>query len=84
MLLATIRDKGKCPCPRCLVEKSFLDRMGLSQDFKTRLTKSRVFLMDTVRRAQKLIYKLGLPINGAAVDDLLKDTSSIPTVVSYF
>ncbi|KAJ3749801.1 hypothetical protein EV360DRAFT_97728 [Lentinula raphanica] len=81
VLLATIRDKGKCPCPRCLVEKLHLDRMGLFQDLRTRTTRLRQLLTDAVRKARDFIYRLGVPINGTAVDNLLKATSSIPTVV---
>ncbi|KAJ3779376.1 hypothetical protein FB446DRAFT_796475 [Lentinula raphanica] len=83
VLLATIRDKGKCPCPRCLVEKSFLDRMGLFQDLRIRTTRLRQLLIDVVKKAREYIYRRGLPINGTAVDDLLKATSSIPTVNAF-
>ena len=38
ILLATIRDKGFCPCPRCLVPKTHLDRLGLKLDIKNWLT----------------------------------------------
>ncbi|KAJ3825180.1 hypothetical protein F5880DRAFT_1611327 [Lentinula raphanica] len=61
VLLATIRDKGKCPCPRCLVEKVALDLLN----------------------ARNFIYRSGLPINRTAVDNLLKATSSIPTVNAF-
>ncbi|KAJ3963597.1 hypothetical protein EV361DRAFT_762035, partial [Lentinula raphanica] len=36
VLLATIRDFGSCPCPRCLCSKSNLDQMGTKRDKKTR------------------------------------------------
>ncbi|KAJ3797838.1 hypothetical protein GGU11DRAFT_816262 [Lentinula aff. detonsa] len=83
VLIATIRDKGKCPCPRCLVEKSALDRMGLFQDLRIRRTKFRQLLTGAVTRARTFIYHSGLPINGTAVDGLLKDTSSIPTINAF-
>ncbi|KAJ3771938.1 hypothetical protein FB446DRAFT_789170 [Lentinula raphanica] len=83
VLLATIRDKGKCPCPRCLVEKSALDRMGLFQDLRIRTTRFRQLLTDTVAKARDFIYRAGFPINGTAVDALLKETSSIPTVNAF-
>ncbi|KAJ3724113.1 hypothetical protein DFJ43DRAFT_1133626 [Lentinula guzmanii] len=77
------KDKGKCPCPRCLVEKSALDQMGLYHDLRNRITKFRELLTDAVTRARDFIYRLGFPINGTAVDNLLKDTSSIPTINSF-
>jgi len=81
-LLATIRDQGLCPCPRCLVLKSNTDRVGLVADTKTRIEKARKYLADAVNEARKAIYILGLPIGGAAVERLLKPTSSVPTKVS--
>ncbi|KAJ3991075.1 hypothetical protein F5050DRAFT_1802229 [Lentinula boryana] len=54
VLIATIRDKGKCSCPRC-----------------------------AVTRARTFIYHSGLPINGTAVNSLLKDISSIPTINAF-
>src|SRR5487761_1612982 len=34
VLLATIRDQGLCPCPRCLVPKSRLDQLRRVVDVK--------------------------------------------------
>ncbi|KAG6818921.1 hypothetical protein H0H93_000270 [Arthromyces matolae] len=75
ILLATIRDKGLCPCPRCLVPKSLLDRLGLARDGTIRTTLRR-FMMERVVQARRLIYELGQSITGVRVENLLKDTSS--------
>ncbi|KIK13409.1 hypothetical protein PISMIDRAFT_67086, partial [Pisolithus microcarpus 441] len=32
VLLTTIRDKGKCPCPHCLIPKGNFYRVGLLSD----------------------------------------------------
>lgn len=80
VLLATIRDKGLCPCPRCFIPKSFLDRLGA--DLRFRISKTRYYLIHSVWRARDLIYKSGKPINGKNVQDLLKESSSVPTIVS--
>ena len=69
-LLATIRDKGLCPCPRCLVPKSKLDQTGTKRDSKFRLQNDRA------------IYDSAAAIAGAAVNRLLKATSSVPPLVS--
>jgi len=82
VLLATIRDKGLCPCPRCLVPKSKLDQTGTKRDSNFRLKNARTYLLDKVRTARDAIYRLGMAISGAVVDRLLKVTSSVPTVVS--
>ena len=82
VLLATIRDKGLCPCPRCLVPKSKLDQTGTKRDSNFRLKNACTYLLDQVRTARNAIYRLGMAIAGAVVDRLLKATSSVPTVVS--
>ena len=82
-LLATIRDRGLCPCPRCLVPKSKLDQTGTKRDSKFRLQNDRTYLFDHVLAARNAIYKSAAPIAGAAVNRLLKATSSVPTLVSH-
>ena len=60
------------------------DKLGLVADMKTRIEKARKYLVDAVNEARKAIYTLGLPIGGAAVERLLKPTSSVPTKVSSY
>ncbi|KAL1658266.1 hypothetical protein GGF50DRAFT_131811 [Schizophyllum commune] len=79
VLLATIRDGGLCPCPRCFVAKTKLDRMGLVRDMKARLQSARTYLLDRVQWARKAIYKLAHLIGGTVVDSSLKDYSAVPT-----
>ena len=81
-LLATIRDKGLCPCPQCLVPKTKLDQTGTKCDSKFWLQNNRTYLFDYVLIARNAIYKLAAAIASAAVNCLLKATSSIPTLVS--
>lgn len=80
VLLATIRDRGLCPCPRCLVPKSRLDCLGLARDKAIR-SKLREFTKDRVLLARRVIYELGNSITGVRVEDLLKDISAVPTLV---
>ncbi|KAJ3750342.1 hypothetical protein DFH05DRAFT_1388622, partial [Lentinula detonsa] len=82
VLLATIRDLGSCPCPRCLVPKSSLDQMGSKRDIKLR-EKICTFLVDKVMRARQWIYNEGIKIRGSAVERLLKETSSVPTLNAF-
>ncbi|KAI0247484.1 hypothetical protein BJV78DRAFT_1276905 [Lactifluus subvellereus] len=79
ILLATIRDQGLCPCPRCLVSKSKTDKVGLVADMKTRVERARKYLTHAVNEAREAIYTLGIPIGGVTVERLLKPTSSVPT-----
>ncbi|KAJ3847524.1 hypothetical protein EV368DRAFT_69040 [Lentinula lateritia] len=80
VLLATIRERGICPCPRCSCPKVNLDQMGLYQDMKMR-EKLRVYLYDKVKLTRDWIYNQGVKIQGSAVERLLKTTSSVPTMV---
>ena len=81
-LVATIRQKGHHPCPRCLIPKVKFDLMGQIRDLAQRISNPRNILHEAVQAARRFIYQLGLPVNGPAVDRLLKSTSSVPTVVS--
>ena len=82
VLIATIRDKGICPCPRCLITKDRLDKMGLARDIHLRLTNVRRFFLDKVRKAREWIYKKGGGVTSKGVEDILKETLSVPTIVS--
>jgi hypothetical protein len=57
--------------------------MGQIRDLAQRISNPRNILYDVVQRARCFIYQLGIPINGAAVAQLLKPTSSVPTVVRH-
>jgi hypothetical protein len=82
VLLATIRDGGNCPCPRCLTPKSQLHLMGLVRDISARVTNARKYLGDSIRHARRFIYTLAFSIGSTKVEELLKETSSVPTLVT--
>lgn len=81
VLLATIRDQGICPCPRCLMPKARFDRMGLTPDTTFRLNHCRKVLSDLVHCARQSIYKYARAIGGSTINRILKPTSSVPTEV---
>ncbi|PPQ84255.1 hypothetical protein CVT26_011861, partial [Gymnopilus dilepis] len=83
VLLATIRDKGLFPCPRCLTPKSKLENMGMKRDSQFRQKNPRTYLLDFVCRARDAIYKRAAAIGGAVVERLLKATSSVPTMNAF-
>ncbi|TEB23984.1 hypothetical protein FA13DRAFT_1577104, partial [Coprinellus micaceus] len=83
VLLATIRDKGLCGCPRCLIPKEKFQFMGRVRDLHLRVAQSRTFLWERVDVARFFIYKRGHGIKSARVEDLLKETSSVPTVNAF-
>lgn len=82
VLLATIWDKGLCPCPLCLIPKSDFARLGLVSNMSTRLTKIHEYFCDQIRAACDAIYKLGSPIKGTMPEHYLKEFSLVPTIVS--
>jgi len=49
-----------------------------------RVSRVRQYLGDKITVTRDAIYKLGLPIKGAAVERLLKELSLVPTFVSPF
>jgi len=84
VLLATIRDKGLCPCPHCLAPKAKLDCVGQISDTKIRTNQAHKYqdISESVNKARDAIYKQGVPIGGVYVQRLLKPTSTVPTLVS--
>ncbi|KAG1808227.1 uncharacterized protein BJ212DRAFT_1485167 [Suillus subaureus] len=83
VLIATIRDKGICPCPRCLLTKSYFWHIGLIADMSARVLRVQQYLGDKITIACDAIYNLGLPIKGAAVECLLKEFSLVPTFNAF-
>ncbi|KIM74574.1 hypothetical protein PILCRDRAFT_14341 [Piloderma croceum F 1598] len=82
VLLATIRDKGNCLCPRCLIPKSRVQNMGMKRDMQQRESLARID--DEVRRhkvdtAREIIYRKKFVINNQAVEALLREHSLVPT-----
>lgn len=84
IILATLRDKGNCLCPRCLIPKSSFHQLGFLTDQSARLTLARTYLWAKIDEARRAIYQLGMPLKGVAVERLLKAESLLPTVVRSF
>ena len=84
VLLATIRDKGHCPCPRCLIPKKDFHLLGLLTDLSQRMSRARLYIRDKVSAAHTAIYNIGSPIKGTLPEGHLRDMSLVPTFVSPF
>ena len=84
ILLTSIRNLGACPCPRCLIPLARVHNLGMARDVSQRTTLMRI---DNARRrnnvatARQLIYEKNYLVNSAAVEDLLKPESLVPTSV---
>jgi hypothetical protein len=85
VLLASIRSKGLCPCPRCLIPLSRVHNMGMTLDMKQRETLARVDNEDRrwkVNSAREIIYKKNYAVDNDNVETLLQPQSLVPTSVS--
>jgi hypothetical protein len=85
ILLASIKFLGQCPCPRCLVKKVDVPKMGMKSDLRRRDKLQRVddhSRRHSVARAWSLIFEKGAPVSGTWVNNLLNDKSLVPTRVS--
>ncbi|KDN35424.1 hypothetical protein RSAG8_11601, partial [Rhizoctonia solani AG-8 WAC10335] len=82
VLLATIRDKGRCPCVRCLIPMELIHNMGTQSDMQARRKNPR---QDNLRRqklvnqARSLIYDNNKAVGNAEVEALLRPSSLVPT-----
>jgi hypothetical protein len=86
ILLASIRNLGRRPCPRCLVPLDRTHLLGSEYDMRTRQERPRnwdhqhQFDLETVRR---FIYESNMQVNSSAVEKLLYEDSLVPTVVTH-
>lgn len=78
VLLASIRNKGACPCPCCLIPLSHVHNIGMVRDMMQRVTLARALddrPQNVIYTARKLIYEKGYSVESTLVNDLLKDKS---------
>ncbi|KAF9230351.1 hypothetical protein BU15DRAFT_57343 [Melanogaster broomeanus] len=86
VLLSGLKFLGRCPCPRCLVKKVDIPKMGTARDMGRRITKVRVDDAKRqlrVRQARVLIFKKGAPVNGQRVQALLNEQSYVPSMNTF-
>ncbi|KAI0667060.1 hypothetical protein C8Q78DRAFT_1140637 [Trametes maxima] len=81
MLIATLRDKGRCPCPHCLVMFNTVHEVGTSGDRDGRCLNTRETIIqqdERVQEARKIIYNDGYVVNSDRVEELLREHSLVP------
>ncbi|KAG6914461.1 hypothetical protein DXG01_017109 [Tephrocybe rancida] len=86
VLLATIRNRGDRPCPRCLVKKSQMKNMGTVNDMKQRIEHARLdnhHRKVKVSEARSLIYDKNFSVTSKRVDVFLKDGSFVPIMNAF-
>ena len=84
VLLATIRNMGKCPCPCCLMDKSLFKHVGTVNDMKFHKNNPRVDSIERqskVKKAWLLVYSKGKKVDSKPIDSLLLSQSMVPTQV---
>lgn len=79
--MATIRDKGACPCPRCFITKDEIGKLGHQRDKERRFSQARSYLSDVVNNAREHIYHKGFLVNSAGIERMLQPLSLVPTTV---
>ncbi|KAJ8087428.1 hypothetical protein PM082_006258 [Marasmius tenuissimus] len=82
VLLATIRNLGRCPCTQCCVEKDQIHELGMLRDRQRRERKARVDTEDrrsTIERVRTWIFAKGRAVASSAVEAVLQAKSWVPT-----
>ena len=83
-MIATIRDYGLYPCPRCLIPKEDIFKIGREEDQCIREELRRVDTdewQSQVTQARKNLYEKGYALTSEHVDGILKESSLVPTKV---
>lgn len=85
VLISTIRNNGECPCPRCLVRKPDIPKLGMVSDLRNRVNNAREDI-DTYwydpKQARHFIYNRGFKLDGAPIERMLKPRSLVATEVN--
>ena len=82
MLMACLKYLSTCPCPRCLLHKSKISRIGSKSDTRDRLKLVRVdsdSRRDAVDSARRLLFEKGVNITSTRIKDILDGESLTPT-----
>ena len=83
--MTCLRYLAMCPCPRCLLLKSKIPRIGSNTDQKQRLKLVRVdsnARRGKIEAARRLMFDQGVNITSKRIDALLQSQSLVPTRVS--
>ncbi|KIJ40567.1 hypothetical protein M422DRAFT_256540 [Sphaerobolus stellatus SS14] len=87
MLMLSLRNLGTCPCPRCLVSKKDLGKMGEIRDMQNWVRLKR---KDdgpdeyNIKKVRDAIYgQQGKGITSTAIENILQPTSVTPTINTF-
>lgn len=85
ILITSIQNLSKCPCPHCLIPLSRVHCLGMARDMLQRVTLACINNADRqgkVFAARRLIYKKNFLVTSSAIEAPLQDESWVPTSVS--
>ena len=85
ILLASIRNLGRCPCPRCLILLDHVPNMGMHRDMAQCMSLAQINNPEWcshIKAAREIIYVKGFKTDSKAVEDLLQQDSLVPTAVN--
>ncbi|KIK34293.1 hypothetical protein CY34DRAFT_98289, partial [Suillus luteus UH-Slu-Lm8-n1] len=82
VLIATIKDMGTCPCPRCVTPKASFSFLGLLSDMDSRVANLRTYVMSKVTEARGFIAS-GYTVDGAKVENTLGEGSWVPNLNQF-
>ncbi|KAF7964872.1 hypothetical protein HWV62_1965 [Athelia sp. TMB] len=86
VLIASIRDKGRCPCPRCTLSIAEVEHLGTPEDIVHRAHSARLDNEEyrrTIEAARKLILEEHHAVDSKEVESLLKFESLTPTANAF-
>lgn len=75
---------AQCPCPRCMIFKSKIPRLGMASDMNDRKRLERVDnerIHRDIALVRKMMFVDGVNITSTAIDNFLKSKSLVPTRV---
>jgi hypothetical protein len=86
MLMTCLKYLSTCPCPRCLLLRSKIHRIGSKSDTRDRLRLIRVdseSRRDAVDSARRLLFEKGVNITSTRIKNILDEESLTATRVRF-
>ena len=87
ILLASIWNLGRCPCPHCLIPLDHVQNMGMCCDMMQHMSLAQVNNLEwhrCIKAVQEIIYLKNYKTDSNAVEDLLWQDSLVPTAASVY
>ena len=82
ILLTTIHDNRSSPCPQCCIPRVLFGCLGFVLDILSRLSQVHNYLQNKICSARHAIYQCGKAIKSVTIEQILKEHSLVPTLVS--